>query len=622
MAAKRSKISKTFAWVIVVILVLGLAGFGIQDVLRSSGRNEVASFGSQKISSDEYVRSIQQEIRALSQQLGTNLTFSQAKSIGVTQLALKKLISSAILDQTLEDLGISQSNSTLEKSIKSNAAFLDLAGRFSPEKYKDTLLNVNLQPNEYEEILRKELSRNLLINLMGSNLVMDGELRKLVLQFFLEERVANIITLSDKDIKEEISVTNSELQSFFESEQDLFVQPETKKISYIYLSPTDLVANQSVSEEEINQLFQSEKDLLNIPEKRHVDQIFFDSEIAATNALEIEKTKLLSFASIMKTRGLKKDDVSLGEITINNLPKDTQSKVFSVDKPGVIGPFKTELGFVVYRVNSISAPVVKTLADEYENLKARIGTTKATEELARIMTFVNDELAGGLTLEEIANSTQMEYGKLDFYAGANLPSLASSSSFKSAVRSAKNYASDVTFDDTGAIFSVRIDKTIEPFVKDFNDVRALVEEKALRKKIVATLEEKAALIIENTTKSGSSLMQISKSESYSLIEGKNYKRFDRPELVPRQLIEELFQMNKNELKVIGDTNNAFVLELSEVRPAALNTEEATLFNKQIEAEFVNSLEQDIFGALIDGLKTNHDLVISQKGIDAAIARFN
>ena len=169
MAAKRSKISKTFAWVIVVILVLGLAGFGIQDVLRSSGRNEVASFGSQKISSDEYVRSIQQEIRALSQQLGTNLTFSQAKSIGVTQLALKKLISSAILDQTLEDLGISQSNSTLEKSIKSNAAFLDLAGRFSPEKYKDTLLNVNLQPNEYEEILRKELSRNLLINLILGN---------------------------------------------------------------------------------------------------------------------------------------------------------------------------------------------------------------------------------------------------------------------------------------------------------------------------------------------------------------------------------------------------------------------------------------------------------------------
>ena len=148
----RSKTSKTFAWIIVVILVIGLAGFGIQDVLRSSGRNEVASFGNQKISSDDYVRMIQQEIRNVSQQLGTNLTFSQAQSIGITQIALQKLISSAILDQILEDLGISQSNSNLERSIKNNTAFTDIAGRFSGEKYRDTLLNVNLQPNEYEQI--------------------------------------------------------------------------------------------------------------------------------------------------------------------------------------------------------------------------------------------------------------------------------------------------------------------------------------------------------------------------------------------------------------------------------------------------------------------------------------
>ncbi|MDG2474768.1 MAG: SurA N-terminal domain-containing protein, partial [Paracoccaceae bacterium] len=157
----RSKTSKTFAWIIVFILVIGLAGFGIQDVLRSSGKNEVASFGNQKISSDDYVRMIQQEIRNLSQQFGTNLTFEQAQSLGVAQTALQKLISSAVLDQTLEDLGISQSDSTLENSIKNNAAFLDIAGRFSAEKYRDVLLNVNLQPNEYEKILRKELSREL-----------------------------------------------------------------------------------------------------------------------------------------------------------------------------------------------------------------------------------------------------------------------------------------------------------------------------------------------------------------------------------------------------------------------------------------------------------------------------
>ena len=82
MASIRSKTSKTFGWIIVFILVIGLAGFGIQDVLRSSGQNEVATFGNQKITSDDYVRMIQQEIRNLSQQFGTNLTFTQAESFG------------------------------------------------------------------------------------------------------------------------------------------------------------------------------------------------------------------------------------------------------------------------------------------------------------------------------------------------------------------------------------------------------------------------------------------------------------------------------------------------------------------------------------------------------------
>ena len=185
MAQKRSKTSKIFAWVIVLILVLGLAGFGIQDVLRSSGRNEVASFGNQTISSDDYVRMIQQETRNLSQQIGTNLTFSQAQVLGVAQLALQKLISSAILDQTLEDLGISQSDALLKKSIKENPAFLDIAGRFSAEQYQDVLLNVNLQPHEYEEILRKELSRKLFLKLTKSELSLDKDLKNLMVSQIL-----------------------------------------------------------------------------------------------------------------------------------------------------------------------------------------------------------------------------------------------------------------------------------------------------------------------------------------------------------------------------------------------------------------------------------------------------
>ena len=62
MAAMKSKTSKFFAWIIVSLLVLGLAGFGIQDVINSAGRQDVASFANQSISPKAYIRAIQQDI--------------------------------------------------------------------------------------------------------------------------------------------------------------------------------------------------------------------------------------------------------------------------------------------------------------------------------------------------------------------------------------------------------------------------------------------------------------------------------------------------------------------------------------------------------------------------------
>ena len=230
MASRRSKTSMVFAWLIVFILVIGLAGFGIQDVLRSSGTNEVATFGNQKVSSDDYVRMIQQETRSLSQRFGTQLSFSQAQGLGVAQVALQKLISSAILDQAVADLGFSQSDNFLKDSIQNNPAFGDIAGRFDPQKYEDVLLNVNLQPSQYEEILRKELSRNLLLKLTSTEIVMDVNTSKLIESYLLEERVSDVIILTKDSLDVgSVNVSLPETKEFYQKNKSLFMQPEDRK---------------------------------------------------------------------------------------------------------------------------------------------------------------------------------------------------------------------------------------------------------------------------------------------------------------------------------------------------------------------------------------------------------
>jgi peptidyl-prolyl cis-trans isomerase D len=612
-----------FAWLIVFILVIGLAGFGIQDVLRSSGTNEVATFGNQKVSSDDYVRMIQQETQSLSQRFGTQLSFSQAQSLGVAQIALQKLISSAILDQAVEDLGFSQSDNALKKSIQNNSAFSDIAGRFDPQKYEDVLLNVNLQPSEYEEILRKELSRNLLLNLTSTEITMDDNTSKLIEAYILEERVSDVVVLTKDDLDaRSINISISESKDFYQKNKSLFMQPETKKISYIYLSPQDISENQDVTDQEIEITFLAQKDTINSPEKRDVDQIFFTDEKSAQTELSSEVNNLLLFEKLLKARGLTKDDVSLGEVIKSELPVSAQEAVFSSPESFVTGPFKTELGMAIYRVNKIIPAVTKTVAELYETIKNDIALEKASAELNSLVNRANDEIAAGASLEDIANTTEMVFGKLDVFEDAELPDFANTQSFKSILQSGRNYASDVQFNDDGGIFSLRIDETSDPFVKDFVDVKELVKEQAEEQKLIATLESKALSIAEEQKQSGQKLLELVQNQRYEIIKNKKISRFAKIDNLPEILITEIFSIKQNESKVVLGTDKVYIVQLNEIISSEPVGEKGVLLKEQISSQFIISLEQDMVSALIDGLESNHSLYISQKAVDIAIERFN
>ena len=600
-----------------------MAGFGIQDVLRSSGTNEVATFGNQKISSNDYVRMIQQETQSLSQRFGTQLSFSQAQSLGVAQVALQKLISSAILDQAVEDLGFSQSDNILKKSIQKNPAFSDIAGRFDPQKYKDVLLNVNLEANDYEEILRKELSRNLLLNLTSTEITMDDKTSKLIEAYLLEERVSDVIILTKDDLDSgSINISLQETKDFYQKNKSLFMQQETKKISYIYLSPQAIVENQDVTAQEIEMTFLAQKDSINSPEKRDVDQLFFTDEKLSQTALSSEGNKLRSFEKELRARGLTNDDVSLGEVIKSDLAVSAQQAVFSTPESSVVGPFKTELGMAIYRVNKIIPAVTKTVTDVYETIKNDIALEKASTKLNELVNRTNNEIAAGSTLEDIANTTEMVFGTLEVFEDAELPDFANTPSFRSVLQSGRNYASDVQFNDDGGIFSLRIDGTQDPFVKDFVDVEELVNEQAEEQKIIATLESKAISIVKEQKQSGQKLVELVQNQNYEIVKTKKLSRFTEIDNLPKNLITEIFSMDQSESKVVLGTDKAYVVQVNDIIASELVGEKGALLKEQINLQFVTSLKQDLVSALIDGLESNHSLYISQKAVDTAIERFN
>ena len=210
----KSKLNKFFAWIIVLLLVLGLAGFGLQDVLSRWGSTKIATVGNMEISTKEFTQNFIREINYISQNLGKNISIEEAKSLGVHLTVLQQLINRSLLDQMIKDLKISIGDNALLKSIKSNTNFQNTKGEFDRGNYNIFLQQLNLTENEFENILRNDLSRELLTQVLNSKFEYNKNTVKTIADHVGQERKIAIYKFNYNFDELNLEIKNTDLKIF------------------------------------------------------------------------------------------------------------------------------------------------------------------------------------------------------------------------------------------------------------------------------------------------------------------------------------------------------------------------------------------------------------------------
>ncbi|MFT7595245.1 MAG: peptidyl-prolyl cis-trans isomerase D, partial [Paracoccaceae bacterium] len=154
MAAGVKTLSKTFVWILLGLLVAGLAGFGAVNLTGTI--RTVATVGGQSISVDQYGRELQREIRGLEAQTGQTMPMAQVRQLGLDQVVLTRLVSLASLDDEVANLGMSIGDANLQQEILEIPAFQGIDGKFDREGYRFALEQARLNETEFESDLRAE----------------------------------------------------------------------------------------------------------------------------------------------------------------------------------------------------------------------------------------------------------------------------------------------------------------------------------------------------------------------------------------------------------------------------------------------------------------------------------
>ena len=160
--AKKNSAQSLLMWMLMALLIAGLGGFGIDGFL-SQRVTTIGTVGDRPITAQAYSRALQSEIRAFEQQVRQPVTFAMAQAMGLDARVRSQLIIQAALENEVERIGISVGDEQVSRRIAATPAFQGPTGDFDLATYRFQLQSAGLTVAEFEESMRIDAARGILI---------------------------------------------------------------------------------------------------------------------------------------------------------------------------------------------------------------------------------------------------------------------------------------------------------------------------------------------------------------------------------------------------------------------------------------------------------------------------
>ncbi|TPE47362.1 peptidylprolyl isomerase [Amaricoccus solimangrovi] len=467
----RAKHSRMLVWTLLVLIVVGLAGFGIGNTgaFRSSA---VATVGDTEISTDDYARAMQQEMRALTQRLGRGLTMAEARQYGIDNVVLARLVNDAALDEEARRLGVSVGDETVARQVLDVQAFKGPDGKFDRDTYARALANVGLMPAQFEAQIRHEVSRDLIASAVQAPVAAPAAAAKVLLGYLGEKRSLTWFRLGPEALTEAVpEPDDAAIQAEYDAHHDAYTTPETRHVTYAAITPDELAPAIEVPESDLKAMYEAASDRFNTPETRLMDRIGFGTEDEAKAAKARLDSGEITFDALATERGFSASQIDQGALPASRLDPGARAAVFGLAEPGIVGPVPSPLGPSIYRVNAILAGKTVPFAEAEPDLRKERALKLAADRIANETPRIDDMLAGGATLEDLAKETDLRLGTMDVTA-ASSEGLAADPKFHDAVMNGETgIESDPVSLASGGVASVRVESVDAPRLRPLDEVR-------------------------------------------------------------------------------------------------------------------------------------------------------
>ncbi len=399
--AMRSRAAGVFAKILMGLLVLSFALWGIGDVFRSATRDvTVASIGSTKISQQELSREVSRRSEDLARKLGSRYDPALIKALHLDVQILNSMIDEVLINREARAQGIIVGDDAVGEEVRSNPAF-QVDGKFNLSRFQALLHNARIGEQQFYNDIRTRTAAKLLLSAL-SGLSYPDALAPLLAAYNAEQRAGTYMLLTPASVKQVPEPSDKELTNYYTATKSRYTVPEYRTVSYALIDFAGVAKTATVSQDDLKAAYDERAASLRKPETRAVEQLLYDSEDKAKQAhsmLAVAKDD--HFESMARlVPAVNEDKVQIGTLPKSQLPKEAADTVFGLKQNELSPIIKTDFGWHIFRVTKIIPGHTPTLDEVRPALEKELQRHAAEEAVTRTVNQVEDALAGGAKLAD------------------------------------------------------------------------------------------------------------------------------------------------------------------------------------------------------------------------------
>jgi peptidyl-prolyl cis-trans isomerase D len=378
----RNNTQSKFAKIVLVIIIIPFALFGIDSYLSSIGDDVYAA----KVNGESItIQSYQNALNRVKDQFLNQSTppdpaiFETAefrKSVLDGMIASKLVAQEAVrADFVISDIQLSQ-------YILGMPGF-QRNGKFDQEAYDNLAMRQNLTPKKLDELIRKDLAKQQVKDSMNRYAFVTKEKIQKLVNLAYQKRDVSMLELRLDDYLKKVNVTDEEIKKYYESNPNNFIMPDQVKVNFLLYSVAEILPKVKITDDEVQKYFEENKAQFEGSQQRRAKHILFltDSGMTEGEVADVKKLAESIREEVIKSpkkfdkfaKEYSKDTESakkggdLGFFSRGMMVKEFDETVFDM-KVGDVSPLvKTQFGFHIIALTEIKGEEVT-----FDSVKAQI----------------------------------------------------------------------------------------------------------------------------------------------------------------------------------------------------------------------------------------------------------